>query len=309
MSEPISAYREDNGVHRQVYWDNSSLALLRTCPRKYYYALVLGLRPKGDNPHLTFGVYYHGALEHHDRLVLQGVNVHDRIRQVIHKLLKDSWGWNSDHKLKNREHLVRAVLGYMDHFKFDATKTVMLANGKAAVELSFRFELEITNPWGDPYGLCGHLDRIAEADNQLFVLDRKTTQKAFQNEYIDKYKPSGQMLQYTSGAKVSFNPDIQGVIIDACYLATNLDEYGRFKAGYTEDQLNEWLDNTKFYIKMAEHYHANNIWPQNFEACHVYNGCQFRKICGKDPKVRSVFMKADFVIERWEPLKTREVDD
>ena len=33
------------------------------------------------------------------------------------------------------------------------------------------------------------------------------------------------------GAKVGFHSDIKGVIIDACYLGTNLDEYGRFIGG------------------------------------------------------------------------------
>ena len=191
----MSAYREEEGTHRQVWWDNSSLSVLRTCARKYYYQIVLGLRPKGDNPHLIFGLLYHGALEYHDRLVSDGVRDPSiRARAVMRKVLADSWDWKSEHKTKHRESLVRAVLGYIDHFKQDAVKTLALANGAPAVELSFRFEIDLTNPWGDPYGLCGHLDRIGELDGGLYVIDRKTTSKAFQYEYIQKYKPSGQML-------------------------------------------------------------------------------------------------------------------
>lgn len=310
MNEQASAYKVVEGnVPFQWAWDNSSLALLRTCPRKYYYEIIRGLRPKGGNVHLEFGLMYHAALEYHDRLLAEGVkNPVLRTRSVMRKILTDSFGWQSDHKLKTRQVLVRAVLGYIDHFKFDATKTVLLDNGKPAVELSFRFEMDLDTPWGEPYALCGHLDRIAELDQGNYVLDRKTTQKAFQHEYIEKYKPSGQMMQYTAGAKVGFHADVKGVIIDACYLGTNLDEYGRFMAGYTKDQIAEWLENTKFYIKMAEQYHAANLWPQNFEACHVYAGCHFRDLCGRDPAVRPHFEKTMYEVRRWDPLQTREVE-
>ena len=305
-----SAYvTKGNDVPFQWAWDNSSLALLRTCPRKYYLEIIRGLRPKGGNVHLEFGLMYHAALEYHDRLAAEGVkDVTLRTRSVMRKILTDSWGWQSDHKLKTRSVLVRAVLATSTTSSSIRLRQLYLATGQPAVELSFRFEIDLKTPWGDPYALCGHLDRIAEVDQGKYVLDRKTTQKAFQHEYIDKYKPSGQMMQYTAGAKVGFHTDIKGVIIDACYLGTNLDEYGRFMAGYTKDQIDEWYENTKFYIRMAEQYHEAKKWPQNFEACHVYAGCHFRKLCGSDPAVRPMFETSMYEVRRWDPLQTREVE-
>ena len=113
-------------------------------------------------------------------------------------------------------------------------------------------------------------------------------------------------MQYTAGAKVVFHPDVKGVIIDAVYITANLDEYSRFMASYTKDQIQEWFDNTAFYIKLAEQYREKENWPQNFEACHVYSGCQFRGICGRDPSMREHVIKSEFVVDRWDPLKTRE---
>jgi hypothetical protein len=269
--------------------------------------MVLGIVPRGENVHLKFGLLYHQALEYHDRLVCQGVKSYTlRARMVCRYVLAHSWGWESDHKLKNRTNLVRAVMGYVDHFKTDVTKTVTLANGQAAVELSFRFETDYKTPWGDPFMLCGHLDRIADLGDDEFVFDRKTTTKAFITDYIDTFKPSGQMMQYTFGAKVGFHPDVQGVIIDACYISTNLDDYGRFRVSYTKDQISEWYENTQYYISMAVLHVKAQKWPQNFESCHIYSGCPYRPICGRDPAVRERFIKADYESVVWDPLVIRE---
>lgn len=308
-TDPRTAYIQVEGVFRQLWWDNSSLALLRACPRKYYYAIVLGLRPGKPNPHLIFGMLYHSALEYNDHLIAQGIsNLTQRARMVCRKVLEMSWGWESDHKIKNRIVLVRAVMAYVDHFRNDAAKTILLASGKPAVELSFRFEIDLEGPWGK-YGLCGHLDRIAEFDGNRYILDRKTTARNWVDDYIKSFKPSGQMQQYTSGGQIVFVPEISGALIDAVYLASNLDTFGRFAVTYTKAQMEEWLDNTMYYIKSVEVYHQAMKWPMNLESCHVYDGCVFRRLCGRDPSVREHWIKADYQVDRWDPLVTREVSE
>lgn len=294
----ITAYREDG---RQLAWDNSSLSLLRTCPRKYYYEIVLGLRPQAQNPHLIFGSLYHAALEYNDRLIVDDIDLAMRSRLVCRYALRISYGWNSDHKMKTRERLVRAVMAYLDHFKTDGTETYMMSNGKPALELNFRFQ-------SDEYMFCGYIDRIAHFNNELYVLDRKTTQKAFATDYIASFKPSGQMMQYTVGAQVGFSEEVKGVIIDVAYITANLDELGRFPVTYTKDQLAEWLENQRFWIGMAEQYWKAGKWPMNLDACHIYDGCKFRKLCSRPASVREHFIKAEYKVERWDPLKSREVE-
>lgn len=302
MDQMISAY---NGPY-QVAYDNSSLANLRTCARKYYWANVVGITPKGGNVHLHFGLLYHQSIEHYDHLRAQGVDYADAVHETARYVLRVSKDWPFDHKIKTRRTLVRAVMGYLDAFKHDAAKTLILENGQPAVELSFRFEIELPNPFGGQYILCGHLDRLAEYESQIWVMDKKTTLKAFAEDYVKSFKPSGQMQQYTWGSKVIFVPKVQGVLIDAVQIASNLDTYSRFPAAYTPAQLEEWYRNTLFYIKLAERYHETGYWPQNFEACHVYNGCPFREICGRDPGMTQIVIKSHYEHNRWDPLVTRE---
>lgn len=50
----------------QVAWDSTSLGLFKECPRKYYYEIILGWRPKGTSVHLKFGQLYHAGMEAYD---------------------------------------------------------------------------------------------------------------------------------------------------------------------------------------------------------------------------------------------------
>lgn len=61
-STPFSAAHP----HFQIAWDSTSLGLLKECPRKYYYEIILGWRPRATSVHLIFGQAYHAALEHYD---------------------------------------------------------------------------------------------------------------------------------------------------------------------------------------------------------------------------------------------------
>lgn len=299
----LTAYRPGN---LQVAWDNTSLSVLRTCPRKYYYQNVLGLRSSHESPDLVFGIHYHKALEVYAGALARGIPREEARNMALRTALKDSWGWESDHKVKNRGRLIRAVYAYTDNFRTDGAKTLMLADGRPATELSFRFELDIDAPTGEPYMLCGHLDRVVRFEDNLYTMDHKTSARTLAQDYIAQFKPSGQMMQYTFAGKIIMNEPIKGVLIDAIQLVPGGgEEFSRFPVSYTEAQLEEWLDNTKFFIKMAEQYAKAGFWPQNTEACHHYSGCQFRDLCGRTPEVRENFLRADFKVSRWDPMKVR----
>lgn len=300
-----TAYREEKF---QVAWDNTSLELLRACPRKYYLHNIMGLRPSGESVHLTFGILYHGALEQYDHAIAQGQARREATITAVRWALRESWGWVSDHKVKDRQSLVRAVVSYIEEYKADTAKTVVLANGRAAVELSCRVEIPLDNPWGEPYLLCGHLDKLAEFADATWIFDKKTTTRTLGADYMSQFKPSGQMMQYTFMGKVVWNEPIVGVMIEAVQLQAHGDTFLRFPVKYTEGQLNEWLDNTKFLIKMAEQYARAGFWPMHTAACHHYGGCPFRELCGRDPSVRDAFMR-NYKIDRWDPIKVRGVSE
>lgn len=314
------------GTCIQYAWDSTSLGWLKTCPRLYQYSMLEGWGAKSESVHLRFGIEYHAALQNYDILRADGARHEDAIREIVSNLYIRTADWSVDistkaGKYKNRENLIGLVIDYLDHFIDDPCETYILDSGEPAVELSFRFELDC-GPLGwvegnrydmgsrQPYLLCGHLDRVVRFNDNLFVMDHKTTTSTPGSNYFNQYEPHNQMTLYTLAGQVVLNAPIKGVIIRAAQIL--LTEPNRFVQGFTyrtQDQIDEWLLDLRMWFDLAEAYAEANYWPQNDTACDKFGGCKFREVCSKSPAVREKFLAADFVKlsegDRWNPLKSR----
>lgn len=329
------------GTKVQFAWDSTSLGWLKTCPRLYQYSMIEGWRSRGQSVHLDFGQFYHHALELYDRHRATGVDHNEALYEAVKYCLEVTWIYipigsspgmdalgippNTEgkpldwgHNLKTRETLVRSVIWYLEEFgENDAAKTVILANGKPAVELSFRLEMD----WGPktsfdrdnedikfssrPYILSGHLDRVVEFSDGIYVMDRKTSSTTIGSYYFDGYNPDNQMSLYTFASKVIYQTPVRGVIIDAAQIAVGFTRFSRGFTFRTEAQTEEWLENTRHWLNLAETYAGLNFWPMNDKSCHQYGGCAFRKVCSKSPEVRQKFLESDFTKRHWNPLEVR----
>lgn len=327
------------GTNIQFAWDSTSLGYLKTCPRLYQYQMIEGYQSKDESIHLRFGIEYHTAIEEFHKARAEGMKRADAMRHTIRQLMHRVWEWNVDTstptgKYKNRNTLVELVIDYLDFYKDDTAKTYIKDDGVAAVELSFRFELD----WGpnaasrfpetteeleedckgdpnrtfasQPYLLCGHLDQVVTFADDLYVQDHKTSKTTLGDFYFDQYSPHNQMTLYTLAGKIVMDQPIRGVIIDAAQLL--LEKPHHFKRGMihrTPEQLEEWIADLEYWFAQAEAYATANYWPMNDMACGMYGGCKFREVCSKSPSTRKVYLKSDFIKlepeERWNPLKER----
>lgn len=212
--------------------------------------------------------------------------------------------WDSDDTAKNRRTLVRSIVWYLDQYgKNDPFTVLTLADGRPAVELSFRLEIDLLNPFLEPYYFCGHLDLVGELGGQTYILDHKTTGTTLSSDFFTHFSPDNQMSLYTFAGQVIFDRPIAGVVIDAAQIAVGFTRFARGFASRTPKQIDEWYRDAVHYIKQAEYYHHEDYYPMNDRACFR---CQFKKICGRDPAVRSIFLKAEFnKREGWDPLRVR----
>lgn len=209
--------------------------------------------------------------------------------------------WKSDHNTKTRENLIRTIVWYLDQFgEDDSCTTVILSNGKPAVEHSFRLEAD------NGIILSGHLDRLTEYGHHPYIQDQKTTGSTITSRYFDGYNPDTQMSLYTFAGKSIFGIPVKGVMIDAAQIAVG---FTRFERGFTfrdDGQLNEWYDDSMYHIERARYATREQHFPMNPSSCSNFGGCEFRHICSKSPSVRPNFLKGDFVQgKRWDPLEVR----
>ena len=294
----------------QYAYDSTSLGWLKECPRKYFYSMIEGWRPKNENVNIKFGLWYHQGLEMYDRLRAAGSDHDEAMEAAVHYLMKATWTdegpWKSDHNAKTRETLVRSVVWYLDQFGVnDPAKTLILPDGKPAVELSFQLDLDWGPAPNQPYVLCGHLDKLVEYSSGIYDMDRKTTSTTLSASYFDQFDPDNQMSLYAFASKVIYKNEIKGVIIDAAQIAVG---FTRFSRGFTyrnEAQVEEWLVDLRYWFDLQKALATKNYWPMNDKSCHKYGGCPFRKVCSKDPGVRDIYLNSDFEKRPWNPLEAR----
>jgi PD-(D/E)XK nuclease superfamily len=320
---PQSPFIEGTSI--QWAWDSTCLGLFKTCPRKYQYKILLGWT-RGTGIHLRWGQELHSALEDYDRSRTHGVRHDDAVHDVVRALLTRIQDWDpiprtKSEELKTKDHLLRSVVWYLEHYNPDPAETVVLASGKPAVELSFRFELDFgpTEWWETrdsngnlidaerrPYSLCGHLDRVVSYSGDLFVMDRKTTTTTLGSYYFEKFDTDNQMSLYTLAGQILLKSLIRGVIIDGIQVAVGFSRFVRSFTFRTPDQLDDWLADTQRWLRYAEACAVEGFWPMNDTSCDKFGGCEFKGICSKSPAVRERFLEAEFRKEEpWNPLKPR----
>jgi hypothetical protein len=263
--------------------------------------------------HLTFGGLYATALEHYHKHCANGLSSDDALLEVVHETLVNTWEivgsrdgvpigkpWDSFDNAKTRSNLIRSIVWYVDQFKDEDIKTIILPDGKAAVEYSFKLEID------DGFVLCGHLDRLCEYGGAYYVMDQKTTGSTISSQFFDQFMPDTQMSLYTFAGKAIFDLPVKGVIIDAAQIAVG---FTRFERGFTfrtDSQLDEWYGDIMSDIHRIREATRENNFPMNPTACGNYGGCEFRKICSRSPEIREQFLKADFVKRKpWNPLEAR----
>src|ERR1700679_1091499 len=103
-----------SGTKIQSAWDSTSLGMLKTCPRLYYYQMIEGWSPPGESVHLRFGQEYHHALQDYDLSRAAGITHNDAVHDTIRELLLRTGDFDPDHKVKTRTSLVRSVIWYLD---------------------------------------------------------------------------------------------------------------------------------------------------------------------------------------------------
>lgn len=303
----------------QLTVDQTSLGLFKTCPRKYFYRMVLGVVPRRQNVDLFFGALVHEGCEKYEWAKAEGQDHQAALRAAIRYVLKATWDyetgrpWYSGDPDKNRHTLVRSLVWYLDSFgEKDTMETIILKNGRPAIELTFNFnphDPETGDPLlamtGEEIVFSGHLDRMVMFQGKKFISDRKTTKYRLDQRYFAQYNPHNQFSMYTLAGQWLFGEDITGVVCDAMQVVKSHTEFERQNILRDAEQIREWYADTRYWLTLMGHSAEANRYPQNDMACNMYKGCEYRDLCKRSPAAREVWRETDYRTEVWDPSVAR----
>lgn len=150
---------------------NSSMNTYRSCPRKYWYNYVLGLRKVQDEAPLRIGSAFHRCLEHYDN---------GMVPDEITAWVRQEYLGHRQHGLEDRdvllyecETVLRLFYGHLWRWSDAEQYTEVIATEQV-------FDLPLPNPESNRnarnYRLQGKLDRIVKlSDGRLALQEYKTT--------------------------------------------------------------------------------------------------------------------------------------
>lgn len=316
----------------QFAYDATSLDLFRTCPRKYQLTMLEGWHQKSQPPPLRWGIAYHTCMETWHKLLFlkpPTEQTDEHKTWCLHRVVRLAGLLGETLPpgdiTRTKETLIRSVVWYLDQFWNDRTKTIILSDGKPAVEYSFMIpltELEWNDSKSGPTKkvqiyYCGHIDRLISYARNNYPTDFKSTGYLLNAEFFEAFKPNGQMSGYNIAGHVLLKNEggVDGIVIDGIQLGVNFTRFQRTFISYTPEEIEEDIQDIKAWIGHVQKCAEENYWPKNPTSCGrffktqereiINTGCHFREICSKPPHIRPTYLKGNFVKQTWDPLKSR----
>jgi len=78
------------------------------------------------------------------------------------------------------------------------------------------------------------------------------------------------------------------------------DKFRRHLIQYSQATLEEWRQNTIFWVRLTLGLIDAGQFPRNFTSCDKYSGCMFKELCAKDPEIRDYEISRLYDIKPWD---------
>ena len=280
-------------VHSQVdvtqrIYDSSCLKDYITCPKKYFYNSVVGLRPKKEPEPLVFGRAFHDALMmwYQNKEVEECITAFD----ILPKVMNDP--------KRTKERGISLIKGYTKKWGRDNTmyKTISLED---------TFILDMGN--GRMY--CGRFDRIVRntmtSSGEVYVQDHKTS-KTLGAYFYNSFRPCMQMNGYAYACFTMFG-NCGGIILNGISMADNPKErFGRSVSPRTPREIEEFPTVFNQWTQRLEADTLLQEFPKCYSECNRWGKCAFWDLCVHGEDQRSIEMYFTTRKQREEEEKKEE---
>lgn len=291
--------------------DNTAMSAYMTCPREYYFSMVLHRRHKGKAPPLVFGSAWHKAME----VRYKGGDI-NLVRYAV------TQAWEGHDQPDDYRTLNRVILDYDRYcrqYGEDPSQEdgkTLGSQGEMMVELSTNAQDELLiHPW------AGKLDRIIELTGLVYPEDHKTTSR-MDKHFFRQFELSNQMMGYTRLGKFLLpSKPVVGVRINVSHVLTADTKFYRQLVTFGPQQLERWANVMNHWMsRIAEDYTKldgerplippDDVFVQHFgdNACsRKFGMCAYHQVCSSSPKTQAGVLEREYEINPWNPLE--EADD
>lgn len=277
---------------QQFIWNAHDIDNVLRCPRYYQLSVLEGYRLKAFGAAPVWGTAVHYGTEILDTGEFDGMTkdaaLNWAVAETVEKYAEELS--QSDDSARTLETALRAVVGRADQFWGNSLKTAALPDGKPALEVEF----ECPIPTLEGHRFRGRIDKVAEMDGELYMVDLKTTKTALTARFFSYYFPNNQVMAYLWATKNVIGLPVKGFVIDGVQTGASFTRFGRHLIEVTDAQLNEWETSMVGAIETVTDYYEEGHYPVNFASCGNYGGCPYQRICSLPPSMRQTWLDEDY---------------
>lgn len=294
--------------------DSTAVTTFLTCPRKYFYRMVLGYDTTVKQPYFAFGTAYHRFREVLELKFNEGipldmciVDALDVAAAYCDKHLVTPTDPKSKWQFMTKQRLIQSCLEGAKHWKAEKNaKNITVI----AVEQAFQIEL--------PNGkiIAGRADQMIKFNGKVWGRDFKTSSQQG-NWYVKSLNPNHQfsLYCYAENKLAGWNENdlndkikVEGQLIEVLYNAKTVGpKIDIYPANRTRTDLLSWLKEEQQWHKMMDMCREDDIWPMNPKSCW---SCEFRDVCElSSESAQQSMLKNKYRLAPWDCTLSEQVGE
>jgi hypothetical protein len=287
--------------------DSTMINAFRSCPKKFYWEYVLGLRSPELSVDLHAGAVFSSTLERFYREVF--VNDADTATALGRAFgtFQSEWGdfiIRKEKHPKTPENMWAAVEDYVRTYppRLDSVQPYFLGNDPS-FEFSFSIPLDFPD-WprhpvsGDPFIYVGRFDLLGKKDGRPAIRDEKTAQR-LESNWAEKWDLRSQFLGYCWALQHNGIPCNTVVVRGVIVTLTSIRQVEAVKI-YPQTLIDRWFEQLR-----RDCIRLSNCWNEAYfdynlgDTCTMYSHCQFIPLC-TSPKPENWY--DSYEVRRWNPM-------
>lgn len=258
----------------------SKLNLIQACSRASNYSALLGYVQQRKPTYMIKGEVAHKGLEHFYSGLMKGGDKSSLINESI-QLIRDEIA-QTQIEVQEGEDMVLTMKDYFAYYPDDHLE-ILEVEKAFCVPLFENDELMVL--------IEGKIDLVAKHKtfDRNLVIDHKTGEQFSPPSMLDN--------QFAAYSLVSNTPDfMENKIVWGRPKKSKFDpstKFHRTLIQYTPEFLEDWRQNTLYWILKFDEEIKQDYFPANFKSCRF---CQFKKVCEwPDEEMRRSKLDLDFI--------------
>jgi hypothetical protein len=279
--------------------DHSGLKIYKDCQKRYFFRVVLGLKPKETAHLLNWGTVYHKFREVLEKEYIR-VEEKDKVGPFKAAIIAGLDYWERNIK----EPAPESKYGFLTKDRFVLSckeayeswlKEKRLGQIKVlAVEQSFSIVLP------DGTETCGRIDQIIKWAGKIWIRDFKTSTKPA-SIFENGINPNDQALRYIYAGTVLHGQPVFGAVFDVLYnVKSKGPEVYMKMTTRNEYQVKQWLEEQAHWTVKLSYSRDHESYGHNESGC---GWCDFHHICKQSSEASQYnVIKTGYKFDPWDPL-------